>query len=520
MRGLPPEIKVGLGNGPFGALFDDPRPGAVARLLSDSNRAPGPYFDPVYYKAQNPDWSTAAHPVLHYLLCHIAGDERAAHPLFDAAYYAAQNPDLAEANAATLLHFAAHGDAEDRSPSTRFDAHFYRQSYLPLEAQRPLRHFITQGAAAGHAPTRPKRTPGALRAHLAAQITGARPVLIMGHDARQAGAPIALLEITRALSERGWTPIILLQDGGPLTDAYRALGPVTLLCEGWDSADLEGLCPDVPLLASTCVAAEAAALAAPGRRTLLLIQEMPAFWRSAGHLPAMIEAGKAGAALLFLTDAQRCAFATDAGAAVDTAQLHVEMQRVLPQRLTCAARLKRARSLRRGGPIVIGAGYADHRKGFDLFLETAQRLHEQDPSLRFVWLGALSRWAENLAQEALSAGLPLHLPGFVADAAAWYASADVFLLASRQDPGPSVMADAGAQGIPAVAFEADLGLIDLLREHARVVPAEDTAAAAGAVRDTLAETTPATRRARRRFISRYTRFSEYADMLEMRLSGQ
>nr|WP_068479363.1 hypothetical protein [Pseudoclavibacter helvolus] len=73
----------------------------------------------------------------------------------------------------------------------------------------------------------------------------------------------------------------------------------------------------------------------------------------------------------------------------------------------------------------------------------------------------------------------LLLPGFQASPADWYAAADVYLLTSRQDPGPTTVVDAACVGVPFVGLETDIGLRDLTEVVDRTgefVPDEPTLA--------------------------------------------
>ena len=121
------------------------------------------------------------------------------------------------------------------------------------------------------------------------------------------------------------------------------------------------------------------------------------------------------------------------------------------------------------------------RKGFDLAL-AAWRLAQPD-GLHLLWVGDLDTNTRALLREKLAeaqaAGTFHHLP-FCTDAADLLTAADVHILASREDPFPSVVLEAMSAGVSTVAFAGGGGAPALLREMDAgvAVPMEDVAAMA------------------------------------------
>lgn len=474
---------------------------------------PSPYFATRWFKAHYPDWQaqgarTAAEEFLRRV---AAGEDCQPHPLIDPGYYRARYPDLAGLGAGAALHFLRHGDGESRSPSEQFDAGFYQRCYLPLEAHHPFRHFVTLGQAAGHLPRPEPRDAAASRNRMQA-LAGARPFLFALHDAQPAGVPILTLDLARTLRQRGWQPLFAMQNAGPLAERFRELGPVVVLAEGWDMAGLAaGLPPGTPALVTTAAAAGLAVpLARAGLPCAVLIHEMAEYLRDQGLLPGLRAAQAAGARLVASMPRMAAGLAAELGP-VDLLQPGI----VLPA--TPLAAFRRARQWRGAtGPVFIGAGHADRRKGFDLFLQAAAAIAARAPGARFVWLGALDGWAQGLARAARAQGLDLTLPGFTADSLAWYRVADAYLLTSRQDPGPTTAIHAAAMGTPFAGYAADIGLIGLTEGVGRFVPPGDVAGFAAAALS--APQGPAARRALRRRIRAETGFAAYVDGLLARLA--
>lgn len=477
---------------------------------------PSPYFSTRFYKERYPRWqangaSTAAEDFLRQVR---RGRLRQPHPLIDPRYYLSTYPDLEGLGAGAALHFIEHGDTEVRSPSAGFDAGFYQRCYLALDQRHPFRHFVTIGQGLGLLPVPHPRSRSLSCDRMAGLTTDlTRPVLLCLHDAQPAGVPILTLDLAEAFAGRGWQPVFALHRAGPLIDRFRQLGPALILAEGWDWEGLvAGLPPRTPVLVNTAAAADmAGAPARAGHPSLVLMHEMAEYIREQGFVPHLRSVQAAGARLIASMPRMAEALVDEVGT--------LEVLRpgiILPKaRLRDFRRMRHWRR-RQTGPVFIGAGHADRRKGFDLFLEAAARLSEAHADARFIWLGALDAWARDLADQALAKGLDLTLPGFVADSLAWYRAADVYLLTSRQDPGPTTVIHAAAMGTPFVGYAADIGIIGMTEGVGDFVPPGDVdayvAAAARAVASSAAH-----RRALRRHIGAETAFAPYVDALAERL---
>ena len=498
----------------YGVAKDD----ALAHFLAEGDRLgfdPCPWFSTRFYKAQYPEWQAggARTAAEDFLLQIGQGQMRRPHPLIDPDYYLAAYPDLAELGAAAALHFMGQGDTEVRSPSAGFDAGFYQRCYLALDQRQPFRHFVTIGQGLGHLPVPEPRSRSQSRAAMEGLIGGlTRPVLVCLHDAQPAGVPILTLDLAGAVAARGWRPVFVLHRAGPLIDRFRGLGPVLIVAEGWDREGLiEGLAPETPVIVTTAAAADMAA-AGRGHSCLVLIHEMAEYIREQGFFTHLRSAQAAGARLIASMPRMAGALAGEVGTP--------EVLRpgiILPDAGMSDFRRMREWRHRQDGPVFIGAGHADRRKGFDLFLEAALLLREADVQARFIWLGALDPWARALADQARAEGLALILPGFVADSLAWYRAADVYLLTSRQDPGPTTVIHAAAVGTPFVGYAADIGLIGMTEGIGHFVPPGDVAAYVTAAQRAEASVGVAQRRALRRHIRAETAFAPYVEALLSRL---
>ena len=149
---------------------------------------------------------------------------------------------------------------------------------------------------------------------------------------------------------------------------------------------------------------------------------------------------------------------------------------VLPQGLyktqqpnaRAAARVRKELRIGADEPLVLGVGYADMRKGFDLFVQSWRLCQTRETKVHFCWIGAidpdLERWLSVELEAAVATGT-FHRTGYCADLEGYYTAASAFALTSREDPFPSVALEALSFGVPVVAFEGSGGIPDLLEDE-------------------------------------------------------
>ena len=131
------------------------------------------------------------------------------------------------------------------------------------------------------------------------------------------------------------------------------------------------------------------------------------------------------------------------------------------------AALRKRLGLAPQAKIVLTVGYADLRKGVDLVAEAAVLL-KGDPDLHFVWVGHRDTSVEDRIERLLREGGMLsrcHFVGLDFDTDDYYAGADVYALASREDPFPSVVLESLSVGTPVLAFAGTGGGADLIATH-------------------------------------------------------
>ncbi len=315
-----------------------------------------------------------------------------------------------------------------------------------------------------------------------AGASGGPGLLLVGHDAFPAGAQMLLLHLARQLQRaHGVRLQILLLGGGALREAYAAVAPTTVLEDAaqWPAhaAGYAARGIAAAIVNSAVSGAVVPVLTEAGIRATLLVHELPRLLAEKAALGAA-KAGAAAARLVFPSPVVQAAFAA-------VAPFDPAAARLLPQgnyRAVCfdpaaRARLRAELGLGDGQRLVLGVGYGDLRKGFDLFLQAWRAASRLDPAVVFAWIGAIDpavlSWLGPEIAPAEASGRFLR-PGFREDAADWFSAADAFCLSSREDPFPTVALEALAAGLGLVAFTGSGGIPPLLADwRGEAVPMGD-----------------------------------------------
>lgn len=138
-------------------------------------------------------------------------------------------------------------------------------------------------------------------------------------------------------------------------------------------------------------------------------------------------------------------------------------------------------------PIILSVGTLKQVKRQDLLIKAFASM---DPSSRGT-LVVLGAGPERVGLESLVTALGLKgkvlLPGYVADPAAWYAHANLFVLSSDYEGFGNVLVEAMEHGLPIVSTDCVAGPAEVLAHgrFGRLVPTGDAPALADAMRQAL-----------------------------------
>ena len=320
----------------------------------------------------------------------------------------------------------------------------------------------------------------------------AGPLLLVGHDAFPAGAQHLLLHLGRMLRRRCGVEIeFLLLGGGRMQPDYAAVAPTTVLA-GPDSlpGHLAGCAArgiTAALVNSAASAWAAPALRAAGIDPVLLVHEMPRLLHEKNLLAGARAGAVAASRVVFAAEEVRDGFAS-------LVAIDPERALVLPQGCyaglaydpAAGVALRRRLGVAADVRVALGAGYADLRKGFDLFLQAWRAVQRRESAVQFWWVGDVDPAVRAyLGPEiaAAEASGSFRLAGWQDDIGAWLNAANMFVLTSREDPFPSVALEALTAGLRIAAFEESGGIPGLLQrlDAGSAVPMGDAAALAEAV---------------------------------------
>lgn len=305
-----------------------------------------------------------------------------------------------------------------------------------------------------------------------------RKILIISHDLHNHGAQQLLLNLVRTLRGRYQyeVTVLSLADGNYRAYFEECCDFLLIGGEHFEADELGKLLSQLrasgyesALLNTVASGSLVGYLKEQGFVVTSLVHEMPRLIKEFGIENDAFEIARLSDTIVFASNEVAEGFATIAGGVNGT-------QQIRPQGLfrTCDRAWSRpdAQHLLEqeyGIPIdskcVLAIGYADLRKGFDIFCRVAQTLGRQNDDVYFVWVGVedaqLKEWFGKDFQKAGIEDRVILLPR-VDEIDPFYAAADVFALTSREDPFPSVVVEAISFGLPVVAFRNAIGCEELI----------------------------------------------------------
>lgn len=307
-------------------------------------------------------------------------------------------------------------------------------------------------------------------------------VIFISHDASPNGAPINLLNQCKAYRQSyGDNLVIVLISGGSLIEDFRAVAPVLNLHRDLANIvinrDVEYVFERLKFLGySRCVANTVVSgalqeiLQRNGIETVFEVHELIETIRINGWNSYADKIAKSNSIVVFAAKYVANKFMEHFG-------LPERQVRILPQGVANLYSGKKAEARERllyrlglsaseNPKILLGVGYATHRKGTDLFCDVAAEFHKkQRQNIHFIWLGYRNEYFENWKNRTLPQ-MPykdnVHFWDFDPHPEYIFAGADILLLTSREDPFPSVALEALANGTPVIAFEDTGGIPEIL----------------------------------------------------------
>lgn len=323
-------------------------------------------------------------------------------------------------------------------------------------------------------------------------------LILVGHDAYKHGAQLLTLNIFKTLRNRfGIDAHCILLDGGPLVEEYQNVGPTYVVHGSLEEFNriVGEINQDFSFAHAICNTTVSGLctekLSQHGIKVISLIHELSTLIKEyslEGHVETIF---KHAERVVFAADFVKESFESFTGSLNDQAIVKPQgIYQNLVSDQNAYHDLRRKLSLPKDAKIVVNSGYADLRKGFDLFVQIAKQSVAIDAKYHFVWLGNVEPSLKNwILKDIVGSKLEkhIHIVPFTNKISLYLEGADVFAMTSREDPFPSVVLEALALGTPVVGFLGGGGFTDALEEDyfGELVPMSDCAAFTAAIENQI-----------------------------------
>lgn len=315
---------------------------------------------------------------------------------------------------------------------------------------------------------------------------GPMSVVIVSHDAHPHGAQRLALNLAHNYRALGFTVDMLVLGPGPLLDRFEEVATVHRIDVARDSparilgilAALRDRGISFAISNTTVSGAVTPWLREAGFTVVSLVHEMTQVLREMELEQSARELTENSSVVVFPSRVVQRQFEEFVGMPVETGIVRPQGIYLSPTICEDAAisadQIIRSRhDLPDDGRIVLGVGYADFRKGIDLFADASIEILRNDARAVALWVGHLgaNELIADVERRLDEAGVrdQFVFTGLVEDPDLYYEAASVFLLTSREDPFPSVVLEALAAEVPVIAFRDATGSQELLQRGTGVL---------------------------------------------------
>lgn len=294
-------------------------------------------------------------------------------------------------------------------------------------------------------------------------------ILLVIHESQELGASILALHIAEELKHQGVDAYIVSRQFGVMNEKYNKVAPLQIALT---TRSYEGICHNLykkgyrKALIITASNGDLVKLTKKcGFKVVSMIHELEPVIRMLHLEDATKDMLVYSDKVLFSTSIAKKQILSLCNVC-DSTKICIKPQGTYLEK-PCPEEIARQREnltksyprLKDGKKVIAGIGNTTERKGFDIFLQTAQLM----PECEFVWAGK----KENYYDEAIEKnGNP---PNFIflglLDAmqlAGLYSLADVYLMCSRFDTLPSTILEALLFGVPVVGSRSSGGIVDII----------------------------------------------------------
>jgi len=313
-----------------------------------------------------------------------------------------------------------------------------------------------------------------------------KKIIIVSHDAHLHGAQMLALHIAKALKGQFHYEVhLLLKSGGILEEEFRKYAVVYNLERDYPTPkSIDKILTSLQsngisiAICNTVVTGDIVELLNSKKiRTLSLIHELPGVIQQFEQKENAKKIARFADRIIFPAEVVKQKFS-------EIAAINGMKCNICPQGLFLTNKYKDKRDIARTKlreilavpstcKIVLNVGYADSRKGIDLFVKVAQIVIKEHNDVWFVWVGLRDElFLGSIDAEIKKAGLKNRIlfPGIRReDIDIFYSGADIFLLTSREDPFPSVVLDAMNARLPVIGFDNAGGFKDIITQSTGIL---------------------------------------------------
>ncbi len=345
----------------------------------------------------------------------------------------------------------------------------------------------------------------------------AKNILLVGHDGHKHGAQMLLLSLATLYRKQfGMNVTVLIKEGGVMLKSYKEVADSYVLSEiGPDG--LQRLLENGGFemaVCNTCVTGDLVpVLKEAGLQVVSLIHEMPMLIEEYSLQNNVQIIDENADHVVFPSEIVRRGF--KGFARRQSGEHHIKPQGTyltIEYDESARHRIREQLGIGANDKIVLNVGYADLRKGFDLFLQSAQQWMKTRSDVHFVWAGAISvdmqRWVQSDLQHTEFANR-IHLIGFTTEMSDYYSAADVLFLTSREDPYPTVVLEAMNVGVPVVLYKDATGFDAVMQEHGFAIERGNQKVLEAALSKALDNDTEQRRNARISFVENNCQLDDY-----------
>jgi glycosyltransferase involved in cell wall biosynthesis len=304
-------------------------------------------------------------------------------------------------------------------------------------------------------------------------------ILLVSHDAHRHGAQVLSFWFAKFSQKLHFDVEMIVLDGGSMLSKFKQYANVKQL--NFKAIEKRKLIKYLIALRNNSIGAAIVNTTVSGKiipylkqagfSVVSLIHELPGVLNSM-HLKdhAMVIADEADC-IIFPTKQVQEGFEVFVNKKLTQARIRPQgifrpsILRLGSDKVEISKKVRRDLSLPSDAQLILNIAYADHRKGFDYFIQACCQVMKINPKAYGLWVGHKDQaFVEKVMDYVKQQGLENRFifTGFVDDPREYYVAADVFALTSREDPFPSVVMEALDALTPVVAFKECGGFETLL----------------------------------------------------------